>query len=63
MLRILGTAKSINVRKVIWAYDEIGIAHVREDWGTGFRATSDPEFLAMNRKALVPVIIDDGFVL
>ena len=63
MLRILGTAKSINVRKVIWACDEIGIAHVREDWGTGFRATSDPEFLAMNRKALVPVIIDDGFVL
>ena len=63
MLRILGTAKSINVRKVIWACDEIGITYVREDWGTGFRTTSDPKFLAMNRKALVPVIIDDGFVL
>lgn len=65
MLRILGTAKSINVRKVIWACDEIGIAYAREDWGTGFRATSDPEFLAISRKALVPVIIDDddGFVL
>jgi len=29
MLRILGKASSINVRKVLWACEEIGIAYTR----------------------------------
>jgi glutathione S-transferase len=32
-LRILGKASSINVRKVLWACEEIGIAHTRADNG------------------------------
>ncbi len=35
MLRILGRASSINVRKVLWTCREIGIAYSREDFGTG----------------------------
>lgn len=63
MLKIYGRANSINVRKVLWTVDEIGIAYEREDWGRGFRPLSDPEFLALNPFALIPVIDDDGFVL
>lgn len=63
MLRVLGRLSSINVRKVVWAAREMDIAFSREDWGQGFRPTSDAEFRALSRKALVPVVIDDGHVL
>ena len=54
MLRILGKASSINVRKVLWTCEEIGIAYTRADDG--------PE-LARNPNGLVPVIVDGDFVL
>ena len=63
MLRILGKASSINVRKVLWTCDEIGLAYSREDWGSGFASTGRPEFLAMNPNGLVPVIEDAAGVL
>jgi len=67
MLKVLGRVSSINVRKVLWTCAEIGLAFEREDWGIGFRPTSDPAFAALNPNALIPVVIDpqsDGdFVL
>jgi glutathione S-transferase len=63
MMRILGKRQSINVRKVLWACDEIGVAYAQEDWGIGARETAAPEFLALNPKALVPVLIDGDIVL
>ncbi len=63
MLEILGRVSSINVRKVLWTADELGLDYRREDWGMGFRATSEPEFTALNPNALVPVIRDGDFVL
>lgn len=63
MLRVLGRITSINVRKVLWAADEMGVIYEREDWGNPIRDPSVPEFLALNPNALVPVIVDDGFVL
>jgi glutathione S-transferase len=63
MLKIYGRANSINVRKVLWTCEEIGIEYEREDWGRGFRPTSDPEFLAINPFGLVPAIDDEGYVL
>lgn len=54
MLRIIGKASSINVRKVLWACEEIGIAYTRED--------SAPE-MALNPNGLVPVMVDGDFVL
>ncbi|WP_332607829.1 glutathione S-transferase family protein [Achromobacter sp. ESBL13] len=62
-LKILGKASSINVRKVLWTCAELNLPFVREDWGAGFRPTSDPEFLALNPNAMVPVIEDGDFVL
>ncbi|MFN3745055.1 MAG: glutathione S-transferase family protein [Hyphomicrobiaceae bacterium] len=63
MLKIYGRANSINVRKVLWLCEEIGLPYAREDWGRGFRPTGDPEFQRLSRFSVVPVIDDDGFIL
>lgn len=62
-LRILGRANAFNVRKVLWAVDEIGIPFEREDWGRGYKPCSSAEFLALNPAARVPVVIDGDNVM
>lgn len=62
-MKVYGRANSINVRKVLWTLDEVGECYAREDWGRGYRATSEPEFLAVSRFGMVPVIDDEGFIL
>lgn len=56
--KVLGRTSSINVRKVLWTLDELGVDYAREDWGAGFASTNDPTFLKLNPNALVPVLID-----
>ncbi|WP_144143500.1 glutathione S-transferase family protein [Paraburkholderia sp. BCC1884] len=63
MLQILGKTTSINVRKVLWMATELGLAFEQQDWGSGFRSTEAPEFVALNPNAMVPVIKDGEFVL
>lgn len=63
MPKLLGRSTSINVRKVLWLCDELGLAPVREEWGTEFGSTNAPEFLALNPNALVPVLQDGSFTL
>lgn len=63
MLRILGKASSINVRKVLWTCAELEIPFNREDWGAGFQSTREAAFLALNPNAMVPVIVDGDTVL
>jgi glutathione S-transferase len=63
ILRVLGRANSFNVRKVLWACDELGLHYEREDYGRGFRACTSPEFLALNPAAQVPVVIDGRTVM
>lgn len=63
MLRIWGRLSSVNVQKVVWCADEIGLAYERIDAGGAFGVTRTPEYLAMNPNALVPVIEDDGLIL
>ena len=62
-LTVLGRVTSINVRKVLWTADEIGLEYVREDWGLPLRDPAEPEFLRLNPNAQVPVIIEGDFVL
>jgi len=62
-LKLLGKASSINVRKVLWLAHELSLPLEREDWGSGFQSTRTPEFLALNPNGLVPVLLDQGFVL
>jgi glutathione S-transferase len=63
MVKIYGYAQSINVRKVLWACDELELSFERVDWGGRFRSTSDPQFRALNPVGMVPVIDDDGQVV
>ena len=63
MLKILGRATSINVRKVLWTAEELGLACEREEWGLPMRDTRVPEFLKLNPNGLVPVLVEDDFVL
>ncbi len=63
MLKIYGRANSLNVRKVLWLCEEIGLGYERSDWGRDHRPTSDPEFVKVSNYGVVPVIDDDGFIL
>lgn len=63
MLKIYGRNRSINVRKVLWACDEIGIAYDRIDIPTETKSTRDPAYLALNPNGLIPVIQDGDFVM
>ena len=63
MLKVLGRVTSINVRKVLWALDELGLGYEREDWGMPLRDPKVPEFLALNPNGQVPVFIENGVVL
>lgn len=62
-LRVLGRVSSINVRKVLWAAAEMGVAVEREDWGKPVRDPNVAEFLALNPNGMVPVLVDGDFVL
>lgn len=62
-LAILGRITSINVRKVTWTADLIGLSYRTEVWGLPHRDPREAEFLKLNPNAQVPVILDDGFVL
>ena len=63
MLRLYGRANSINVRKVLWMCDEVGETYEREDWGRGYKPTSDAAFQKVSPFGVVPVIDDNGFIL
>jgi glutathione S-transferase len=63
MLKVWGRLSSVNVQKVVWCCDELGIPYERIDAGGTFGKNNTPEYLAMNPNGLVPVIDDDGFFL
>ena len=62
-MKVLGRVTSINVRKVLWLADELGLDYEPEVWGKPDRDPNVPEFLALNPNGLVPVLIDGDFVL
>jgi len=59
MIKVLGRADSLNVRKVLWAMDELGLKCEREDYGGPFGRVDTPEYLRVNPNGLVPTLIDD----
>lgn len=58
-LTIWGRRSSLNVQKVLWTLDEIGLEYEHRNAGGNFGGLDDPEFLAMNPHGLVPVIRDE----
>ena len=59
MLNIWGRISSINVRKVVWCAQELGLDFQRTEAGGKFGVVQTPDYLALNPNALVPAI-DDG---
>jgi glutathione S-transferase len=63
MLKIWGRTNSVNVKKALWAAEELGLKYERIDAGMQHGVTKTPEYMRMNPNSLVPTIEDDGFVL
>ena len=62
-LRIWGRISSINVKKVVWTAQELGLEFQRNEAGGQFGLVKTPEYLRLNPNALVPVMEDGDFVL
>ena len=63
MLKIWGRKNSVNVQKVLWCCEEIGIEYQRVDAGGDFGIVRTSHYRSLNPNALVPTIEDDGFIL
>lgn len=63
MIQVLGRSSSINVRKVLWTCEELGVEPELIEWGSPTLPLTSPEFLALNPGGLVPVLRDGGLVL
>ena len=62
-VHLWGRISSLNVRKVVWAAQELDMAFQRTDAGASFGITKTPEYLDKNPNALVPMMEDGDFVL
>ena len=62
-LRIWGRLTSINVKKVVWTAQELGLDFERVEAGGVHGIVKTPEYIQLNANALVPVIEDDSYVL
>jgi glutathione S-transferase len=63
MLKIWGRTNSVNVKKALWAAEELGLKYQRVDAGMQFGVVKTPEYMKLNPNSLVPTMEDDGFVL
>jgi glutathione S-transferase len=59
-LRLWGQPKSINVQKVLWSLEELGLPFERVDAGSTFGRVRDADYLALNPNGLVPTLVDGG---
>ena len=62
-LRLWGRMSSINVRKVMWTAQYLGLPIERIDAGAAFGVVGTPEFQSMNPNAMIPVLQDGEFTL
>ncbi|MBC7718502.1 MAG: glutathione S-transferase [Chitinophagaceae bacterium] len=62
-LKIWGRMSSINVKKVVWAAQELGIDFERLEAGGLFGVVKTPAYIALNPNAQIPVLQDGDYVL
>lgn len=62
-LKLWGQPKSINVQKVLWALEELGLPYERIDAGGAFGRVRDADYLSLNPNGLIPTLEDDGHAL
>jgi glutathione S-transferase len=63
MLVIWGRNNSVNVQKVLWCCEEMGVEYKRIDAGAAFGVVNTSDYRNLNPNGLVPTVDDDGFVL
>jgi len=63
MLKVWGRRNSINVMKVLWIADELGLDIQQIDAGLQFGVVNTPEYAAMNPNRRVPTMDDNGLIL
>jgi len=63
VLKIWGRINSSNVRKVLWAAEELGLAYESLNAGGAFGRVDEPEYRSRNPNGRVPMIEDGDFVL
>ena len=62
-LHLWGRLSSINVRKVVWALQEIGVPFTRTDAGLAYGVVNDAAYAAQNPNRLVPLLQDGDYTL
>lgn len=62
-LTLWGRANSVNVQKVLWCCEELGLGFERIDAGLHFGRNNEPAYLAMNPTGRVPTLVDNGFAV
>lgn len=63
MVKIWGRHNSINVMKVVWTAEELGLSYERVDVGGPFGRLDGPAFGALNPNRKIPVLEEGGLVL
>ena len=62
-LKIWGRMSSINVKKVVWAAQELGPDFVRHEAGGVHGVVKTPAYMALNPNSQIPVMQDGDYVL
>jgi glutathione S-transferase len=63
MIQIWGRLSSLNVRKVVWAAQEVGVPFASLEAGMAFGVVNTPEYRALNPNGMVPTLQDGELVL
>jgi glutathione S-transferase len=63
VLRVWGRVNSVNVKKALWAAEELALKYERIDAGLHFGVNNTADYKRINPTGLVPTIDDDGFTL
>jgi glutathione S-transferase len=63
MLKLWGRVNSINVQKVLWVLDDLGLEYERRDAGLQYGVNDTADFLARNPNGRVPLLQDDDSFL
>ena len=62
-LKIWGRISSINVKKVVWAAQELGLNFERHEAGGVHGVVKTPAYMALNPNSQIPVMDDGNYVL
>ena len=62
-LQIWGRMSSINVKKVVWTAQELGLSFDRHEAGGLHGVVKTPAYMALNPNSTIPVLQDGAYVL